>query len=590
MIDSIIHFNPVISTLALFAVWIPLLLLFLYLEWNRRLSFKALRLTLVIMAMLALLLIILKPHYFSSTSQDRYILLTNHFDKKVVDSILSKNPSHQLISLGESNRFKNERVIENRSDLINLDGKISYIIGEGLDEIHLALLKHRNFTFIQTGQVFDITQLDLPSKISVGDTFSIKGTVHSSESVSIQLIGPAGIMDSVKIQKEGIHPFLLHGKMKQDQSSYFTIRTINNGATSDNRIPFYIDEFEKLEILILQTNPSFEIRQLKHMLAEQGHSLQVRTQTSKNNFIYENLNNQYKHIDRINKSALSSKDLLLIESSTLEKLEKNELENIFESVNEGLGVIVLINTDLSKKAFKHRSWHYDFLQASDDTVHLYFPSVAKRYVLKKSTLKLNPNRKTIPVLIHGKEKLSAFQTNGRGKIAVQLLQETYRVRLEGDSLAYSSIWNPLIRQTARKEVTSSSIEMISDFPYLQNRPLSFRLWTNEDTPYVMYEGNRVPLVEDIYVDGLWYGKIWPQKTGWQSIDLPDDQSLKFFVSEEYEWQALRSAKKSQQTHAFSSPSANHDSTLQKTEKAIPPVIFYLSFLLSIGLLWLLPKL
>ncbi|MCZ8215061.1 MAG: hypothetical protein O9262_02430, partial [Cyclobacteriaceae bacterium] len=112
----------------------------------------------------------------------------------------------------------------------------------------------------------------------------------------------------------------------------------------------------------------------------------------------------------------------------------------------------------------------------------------------------------------------------------------------------------------------------------------------EEKPLLYYEGQIIPLTENVLIDQYWSATLRPQKTGWNKILLNDSTPFTFFVAEQHEWSALRRQQQINlhQVEALKQTKANDEPIVQY--ETIPNYFFYITFLLAMGFLWLAPKL
>jgi hypothetical protein len=93
------------------------------------------------------------------------------------------------------------------------------------------------------------------------------------------------------------------------------------------------------------------------------------------------------------------------------------------------------------------------------------------------------------------------------------------------------------------------------------------------------------------VDDFWHATTWADKTGWHQLQTQDSVKLNYFVSASDEWQSLRVANQHNQHQSRStSYSEKTQRELISVAKSISQLLFFITFLMSSGFLWLAPKL
>jgi hypothetical protein len=212
----------------------------------------------------------------------------------------------------------------------------------------------------------------------------------------------------------------------------------------------------------------------------------------------------------------------------------------------------------------------------------------KNYVLSALPIDINRGADINSLLENKKRILTGYRFLGAGKIGFQLLQETFRIKLEGNGADYAALWSPLIEQISRRKTRGFELKMDTYFPYYVDEPISFSISSSGGSPEVFSDGVKMPLREDVIIDDYWHGKAWASHSGWHQLRMTDSTTINYFVHETSEWSALRAAQSIKLTKvAQGKPQENRSSWLER--KPVSPIIFYFIFLLAGGFLWLAPK-
>lgn len=590
MTDGFLNFNPLFNTSWLFIILLIVTILLIVLEWIKPRRFIIYRLIAATIAMFSLAMLLLRPSYLTTDKSDQYLILTPNYSTQVVDSLLQVHPELMVVSYDDSSKRHSTEQIQTRQQLKDLDGKIAFIAGNGLSKSHFNLLQYKTFHFIPASTPIGITKISISSITYSGQLSVIKGSINIQEPTLLQLIDPAGKIDSLNFTQIGEKDFAFEILNKQAGNVLYTLKTIASSTEETFTIPLKVNQYEKLEILMLQLAPTFEMRQLKNFLTAQGHGIQIRSQLSKSNFSYEKVNSDIKQISSITDEVLKNYDLLILENSTLEKLSRIESEAILQATNAGLGVLLLMDQSDNKNKFIKSLTDFGLIKDERDTVELSFNSSTKKYIIKKQRQVIAPKQNILPAIESSEKILAAYRYQRFGKVALQLLNETYQLRLAGDSTAYANIWSDLITLTSRQKITNTDISITDELPYNSGEPLKIRVITNVERPILYYEGQIVPLLEDVLIDNLWSATIRPQKTGWNLVQLNDSTQYEFYVSNDNEWPALRRQQQMNlhQTDTVASKYSNKGKVSRY--EVIPSYIFYLGLLLALGFLWFAPKL
>jgi hypothetical protein len=586
MIRLAVTFQPI------FSMWFILLgaLLFLiFLIWkeiNRKNRFLALRIIAVVLMISSITLWLLQPMASVLKDSTSIILLTKNYDRAKVDSLSRKYPTYKLLRTQDAAAYKDATELLPYA-LVDHKNDISFILGDGLPYYDQENISSPYF-FLPDKLPLGVTQLNVPNSVQVNQTTTISGVVNIKGSTTLVLEEPSGQKDSVVLQGTGEKSFSLSFQAQQTGLfSYSIILRDSITSKTEGQLPIEVTPEKKLNILIVQKYPSAEVRYLKNFLAEKGHALTVRSQISKNDFHYEFSNREAARINRFTTETLNEFDLVLIDSESLYGFSASELKSIEQSSKDGLGVIVLMNeVDFKKKL---PLLNTSLTQYPKDTVHL---SMRKqRLILPALAASVQSSSAITPLTTSATRVLSGYRNEVGGKIGFQLLHETYRLLLEGNENEYAALWSPLLESVARLAPQSFKIKINNTFPYYQDEPLSISVLAAAEDPELKSNTTMLPMQEDVLIDNYWHASMWTGKPGWHSLTTQDSTALHFYVSQNGEWNTLRTANQ-QRAHRASATyvSTKAGKNLVTEHKPIAAFWFFIVFLMSSGFLWLAPKL
>src|SRR5260221_961026 len=421
MSDFKMSFDPLFSWWIVAPVSILAFAVFMWFELKRNLPLLIPRVIALILILISILALLLQP-FFKTEKKTEAVLLTPNFEKSKVDSSLRLEPKIKILRLAEAGPYPDSETLTSFRGLSYEN--IKYIFGEGIPGYALDLLSKRDFQFIPCRLPFGVVELTVPEIFS-NRRNSFYGSFNSPGKTKLKLVGPSGVEDSINLSP-GNNSFMLSFHPKRSGLFlYDLISTDSLGNTFLEKLPIEVLEERALRILFVQKFPSAEMRYLKNFLAGKGHSIAMRTQTSKNNFNEEFINSPKTRLGEFTNDLLSSFDLVLIDSKTIDQLTKDEKSTLQKSVSGGLGLVVVQNDAPSKADFYLNTGKKIY----SDTVRLRLPSAQR--VLPALPFKVS-DQPSIESVIKSKDRvLAGYRFFGAGKIAFQFLQETYRLALEG---------------------------------------------------------------------------------------------------------------------------------------------------------------
>ena len=380
---------------------------------------------------------------------------------------------------------------------------------------------------------------------------------------------------------------------------------------------------------MLRSSPSFEVKQFQNWAAENNAKLLIRSRVSKNVFSTRSVNRQEKKLDFsdqiISSLQLAKFDLLIIDQLLISQLEKSERKRIINAVNSGLGVIISSNNHVNRKQGENRvldSLDFPLYQLTKplDIRPILISKNLGRQIFTEDTLpisaRLNTSRPGAQNISSPVANLSLQNRNlvesedgqplvklrkvGRGKVALNLLQQSNRWVTSGNSAAFSLLWQHLIKNIARQSFTPKiSFNSLASINY-PNQLNALCFYTqNGKLPTRMIEVTRLAQPSSTHrlsiqrsstnnLENCAY--FWPNHGGWyhaaieQQFNLGID-SATFFIDKKNTWQADQQYNYKAATAA---KQAAYDPSNQTnlTYRKVNPWLFWWIFFISISFIWI----
>ena len=312
-------------------------------------------------------------------------------------------------------------------------------------------------------------------QVNIGDFFSVSGKVRAgfSESLSpvvkskilkVELIDPAGQVVAANDTLDGEYFHLQH-RPKLLGNHIYKIelsRLVKNvkEIIASEKVGFSVIEQPGLDLLILQSAPSFETKQLQNWAAESGASILVKSQISKDKFISKQINFADLKQDNLSRELFEQFDLMVADSRALVLLNPATSEALLESIRNGLGIIVLADYSQLEDANSSHWLQKEFRlinEDSQDSAQLYWSNdnaglVSQSEVFLpriQARFEKTDNLQSQVFSSDGEVLVSSIE-RGKGKIGLSLVRETARWVTSGELTIYSHYWQSLIRQISRR--------------------------------------------------------------------------------------------------------------------------------------------
>jgi hypothetical protein len=530
------------------------LVVLIFLETKRKQKFLVLRIIAQTLLVGSVLLLTLRPSLKSTTQTSSLLLLTDGSRQSTIDSLRSLKP----VSLKSYN------------ELTDLNG-LSVITGNGLPSWALDLLPSKNYSFVPSPSPKGVTAIEFDEHIYAHRWNEIRGTYNGIEGL-VKLRGPGGLDDSVKISNG---PFSLSFFTKAPGRFNYDIIT-NEGTET---LPLVIEPERNFNIIFLSTYPTFEMRYLKNFLASKRHRLSIRNQVSRGVYKFEFANRPASNFQSLTQALLNDTDLVILDEHSWHSLSAAEQKVIKTSIDNGLGILLLPESDKLQLITFKKNQQKDTVRVSLGRVgSLRLPALSLESKQSEPLLKSIDNR-----------VVSGYVYAGKGKIGYQLLGETYQAGLQGKSEAYSALWVPLLEKVARTLPTDLKLKITSPFPYYENEPVSFDIISSGKEPKLKIDNIGFPLTEDVFIDDLWHGTTWLDGNKWHDFSL-DSATTAVHIATSGTWKSVSAANNRRATALQAGQQTNNEvASLSKDESKIKILLFVI-FMLSAGFLWLAPKL
>ena len=581
-----ITFDPAVPLWLVVSSFVAITLLLLWKEWGRKLRFRTLRLLAVFVMMLTLAAILLRPLTNISKST-AILLLTRGYKVNQIDSLISSRGNLRIIHTPDAEPYKDSKPLRSYHELHDLDGNIGFVVGEGLPAHALDLVVNKTFTYLPGNPPEGIFEVSVSDKPKANRQSNVIGSFRNQSGVhSISLVGPGGKEDSVTIIKNGATQFTLSFAPRKAGKLLYSLSIRDSlGNITEEKFPVIVEEPSALKVLVVLSYPTFETTFLKNFIASRGGEIVSRSQLSRANFNYEYINHAVLRFSVLTKNVLDEFDLLVADRRTLQNLSNQESSALKQSIQNGLGLLSLYDVTPREKD-QNNFFPFRTLRTNGDTTTI--KSGSKRLTLPALPYRVAGEAPLQRVLTNDSGILSGYTPMGGGKIGFQLLQETYRLMLTGDTITYGNVWSPLLERISRGDERSASVSITSPFPYYADEPISLRLISSEESPTLLADNVRTSLSEDVRLDDVWHARVWPTSPGWHTLQT-DGQSLEYFVSETDGWHSL-AIENQMKENRLSSRTQQLAAETSGEHRRIDPLLFYGTFLIAAGFLWLAPKL
>jgi len=532
-----------------------------------------------LVSILSLALLILEPTKEVELQHKQGLLLTDGFSKKQQDSLEGNYKGIQVLE------YNSKKSI--RSALDSLTNLI--IIGNGVEPYDFYAFDSLPTTYIPNKIQSGITQLDFTKQIVLGDDLQVKGKISKPIEGSFLILQDSrgNGLDSIGFKENSTNDFMLKSvpKVSGDFVFLLTEKDSVGKVLKSNPLPITIQEKEKVNILIVNTFPTFETKYLKNFLADAGYEVTVRSQLTKGKYKFEYFNTKASPVYQFTKESLNTYEVVIADAETYFNFGTSVKHRFENSIREnGLGLLIqpsdwLFNLGANTSYFTFKRDGINEIQLPNTNI-----------TLEKYPFKFTKDFATNVIRINGTTDLSFYKQMGLGRVATTTMLNSYQLLLHGKDQVYKNIWTQILDNVVKQKEQSVQWQSLTEIPKVDG-PFSFVLRTGlEELSIVHTDKNRVSLLQNSTVPFKYTGTTYPTKKRWNTLKVESDSTPKFsyYVYGSDDWKSLS---------AFKNRAANtkHFSAEVKENRAVvinspmSPILFYILFLLGVGWLWLSPK-
>ncbi|ERM82283.1 hypothetical protein P872_19050 [Rhodonellum psychrophilum GCM71 = DSM 17998] len=537
MIDFTPYF-PFSWTMLFVSVLVVLWGLQLFWFWKSRASGKRKAIKSLLSSWLTLVLIafLLQPNWQTSQSSAPVLIYSNKIPKEKRDFL--------------KDSLKVDKILAKQD--YNQEGNPVYLLGQDYGMPFLQSLKGKTIHWIPDIPKGQLSFLEWKGMIRQGEIQQVSGSFFQSDAAKIELQ-----LNGETINAQELGPsqttFRLEftGKIPGKNEVELLLGGERLGA-----IHFFVQEATPKNIVFQFGFPNPEIRFLTQYLAEKGEKVSSTTQVSQS-------------LDVVTATGWQDSTQLVI-------TEVSQLNNrtIKVALEQGASLLIMnLSAPFREIPMINKLLKTDFELESIGTgeqreIQNGLSAFPDRFVSKMGQNDLL-------------EGAFAFQPTGNSKIGISLLEGTFPLLLQGDSIGYNKVWDQILGAMAVDEETNWNIPQPA-FSHTLNR-ISLNQKNGPDEFAVLGQDTvflQPSLINPLSASGLWQ----PAESGWISLN----DSLDTYSYGLEEWAGLEPIKAMSAFLKASKSSTPAVATVMEARK-IGDWVWLVLIMVAFGLVWLEPR-
>ncbi len=439
-----------------------------------------------------------------------------------------------------------------------------------------------------------------PRQLALGEALVVSGELRlpAAEQVAeLRLVDPAGREVATTSARSG-QAFSLTGVPRAPGALVYRLQVARGDTVlSDDPVAVHVDASRGARLLVLQSAPSFETRQLSGWAADRGHPLLILTGISRDRDLAQGVNLPADAVLELSPSVLAATDLAIVDGRRWAGMAEVRRALLLEAVQAGMGLLLLADTELA-------AWLET--PANRDLVGLALAAIAPpdpQWPLWDGATPDRPlpiapwrieagSARQLTVSENGR-LLEAWRPLGEGRLGVSLLRERHGWATSGETTTFTRYWTRTLRALGREDATP---RWLPPDPRALPAPGDRLTLCADPAPGLSLRARPLAAPEQAWQASLVAhttgaplscGHYWPAQAGWHRAELLDangrvlDQRTRF-VFDGNEWRSARREVRQAATQARAT-TADHDTRRVRTP--VSPWWAWGLLLLSGSLLW-----
>lgn len=427
-----------------------------------------------------------------------------------------------------------------------------HVIGAGLEARDRDAVRGRGVSFEAAPLPRGLVRLDAPEFVAAGASFVIGGRVNGIAEARVELRDPAGRrLDAATPGPDG--EFRLTGTARAPGLVNFRVQVSDRrrGRVEEIDVPLQVVREPAPRVWVLAGAPNPEWKYLRRWMADAGMQPRVQIQAGAGLQLGD-------APLPLNADTLERFDLLVLDDRTWSALGAAAHAALAEAVRGGLGVLLRVDGPLPETTRRQLRALGVVVSGGGESAEVSLPGgreddemLRARRGAGTRDARIDTDATGIPVLTRRQLRggaddavpllrdaagkvLAEWRAEGRGRIAVWPLTDTYRLALAGRADRHAELWSDAFAVLARARRTSAPI-------------IDREAWAGQrmqlcgvagEARVIAPNGGAATLLPDPASGTASCAAYWPQQHGWHRL-RQDDAEWAFAVRAADEAPGLR---------------------------------------------------
>ena len=382
------------------------------------------------------------------TSAERLVILTANADTAAL-----KN-SDRILALPEAPQITNaEPIADLASALRRYPGVNSLqIIGDGLSVRDQQAARGLSIEFVPSPLPRGLVELSLPYSIASGARWIVQGRINRISNARVELLDPGNTVVAIT-EIDAAGNFVLADIARTPGLAMYQLRIMdgNNDVNDEIKIiesiklPINIVREPALKVLSLSGGPNPELKYLRRWAIDAGVELENQIALSPGVQINS-------AAITINSSSLREVDLLMLDERAWGTMNRSNKQSVIDALRGGMGLLLRITGPLTatdRNELKVLGFLVNDANMAQGVRLNKDGDINTQAILTRRPLRVSSSDGVTLLQDDSNNPLALWRAEGRGRIALFWLTDTYKLVLNADSNRHGQIWQDAVSTLAR---------------------------------------------------------------------------------------------------------------------------------------------
>ena len=320
------------------------------------------------------------------------------------------------------------------------------IIGAGLGPRDQDAARGVSIEFKPAALPKALVELSIPKNVSSGARWSVQGKVNDIKNARIELVDPGNVVvANTLVDKDG--HFALSETARTSGLAMYQLRIQDErkNLLETIRLPLNIVQDKPLKILSLSGGPNPELKYLRRWAVDAGVELQSQINLS----VGVQMSNATISITT---ASLRDVDLLLLDERVWSTMSRGSKQTVIEALRGGMGLLIRLTGPLNASDRNElRSLGFSVNDANIvQGVRLKLDGDKRNQpTLNRRPIRVNSSDAVSLLQDAANNPLALWRAEGRGRIGLIWLTDSYQLVLSGKADSHGQIWRDAISKLAR---------------------------------------------------------------------------------------------------------------------------------------------